>query len=305
MSHFKYFLQDPITARRVLPQGYTWIGNSNNVEQPYYIGNLDINLRDLRCRILLLRQELEYIVNSNLIIPFKNKYLKNAQILSNLPDCILKHRNGFVKQAIPGQDYVDYRELQNGKLCIAPHDINNSSNKFLSISDLTPGDIYHYFEKFDTHIEEYNEYKLEVSVNLGDINNSITNINNNITELTQQINEIENTTIYNVENNITNINNSITNINNDITNINNNITNIHNEIENITQWQTEVNTTLEVITELTTQINAILAVIANLQVLITTIQADIIAINQRLDNVASGDCIAWALGNDLLEIEFN
>lgn len=312
MKHLYKFLVDPITARRFLPKGYIWVGNNNNVEDFVLLDTFDINYRDLKARFLLLKQKVDYVLNSRLLLPTSNKYISQAQALDKLPPCILKHNNGIVKQAISGIDYVDYSSFSNGKLCVIHPEVSEISNKLISVSDITPLEIHN-------HFEEYNEYKTEVTnnfetikQNITEINNSITNITNEVTNVNQTINnhttEITNITneITNVNNNITNleqhIENNIQNIQEQIQNIDNSVTNITNEINNeinvnLGDINLQLQAQLEMINNLIAQVNSLVTAIANINALIVVLQA-------RMDSLEAGNCIAWALGNDMLTIEY-
>ena len=325
---FLPFLIDPRTGRRYLPQGCTWVGNEGNVETIAKLEEISCNCRDLKARLLILKNIVYSILNSRQLLPTTAKYYQDVQALDQLPAGILRHNKGWVKQARPGIDYVDYGTVSNGKLCVAPANISGNENKFVNVTDITPEDITNHFEEYNEHIEEYNEYKTEITNNFNNIHNDITNINN-------QINNIEGD-ITNIENNISNINNQITNINQNITNIEGDVTNITNKIENIEGDVTNITNKIENIegdvTNITNEINNItdnqnnyeidlgdikvqlqnqLEMINNIIAQVTAlfeaiglINVTLIDLQTQINALQAGEtsCIAWAMGHDLLEI---
>ena len=176
-------LIDPITGRRYLPKGYTWIGNGGNVED--FTQFPDFNCRDLRARFYLLAQIVKYVLNSRLIIPTKNKYMPNAQAIDEIIDnAILKHRNGVIKQAIAGVDYVDYKKLTDDYICITHPYISGQSNKFIDVSNLRVGDIENFIEDYEQFKVEFKaEIKAEIELALQPIVNVVNNVNVIITNL--------------------------------------------------------------------------------------------------------------------------
>lgn len=83
MSVEQDFLIDPITARRYLAENSIWIGNKNNVETlGDLLANIATNCRDLKCRLLLLQNKVNYILNAPQILPHRTKYYTDAQINS-------------------------------------------------------------------------------------------------------------------------------------------------------------------------------------------------------------------------------
>lgn len=272
------WLIDPITGRRVLPEGTTWIGNENNVESPAPIPVDKVNLRDLIARIHMLNVRLDYIRNSRLLIPFSNKYIPNAQVLSNLAPAILKQKGGIVKEAVAGEDYVDFQEMEDGKFCIINPNASTTSNKFICSTDITPQTI------------------INITEEVTNIDNTVNNITNEITNITEEINYIDNT-INNITNEFNNyagdvhnhfeniseyINNTINNFNNvinNITNVVNNITNnniINNVINNV-QHQTD-NHILELNFNFTVQLRLVFNLYLRLSATINAIIAAVIPI---------------------------
>lgn len=318
MKNWSLYLNDPLTGRRYLPKGYFWIGGENNVEDFFKLDTIERNCRDLKARLLLLRQEVSYVLNSRILLPTGNKYAPRAQALDKLEPCILRHNNGVVKPAVAGIHYVDYASFQMGKLCMIRSDVSNENNKFIAETDITPIDIHE-------HFEEYNEYKIETNITINEIKNDITNITNEIRNINTDITNINTTLnnhiteISNINNNITNINNeinkhetNITNINNDIDNIETTITNLNQQIQNIDDsvtnientitneinvdigdFKVQLETQLNMINNLIVQVNGLITAIANINNLI-------IGLQNQIDAVQTANCIAWAMGNDQL-----
>lgn len=325
---FLPFLIDPRTGRRYLPQGCTWVGNEGNVETIAKLEEISCNCRDLKARLLILKNIVYSILNSRQLLPTTAKYYQDVQALDQLPAGILRHNKGWVKQARPGIDYVDYGTVSNGKLCVAPANISGTENKFVNVTDITPEDITNHFEEYNEfhneyneHIEEYTEYKTEITNNFNNIHNDITNINNQINNIEGDITNIEEN-ISNINNQITNINKNITNIEGDVTNITNKIeniegdvTNITNEINNITDNQNnyevdmgdikvdigdikvQLQNQLEMINNIIAQVTALFNAIGLINVTLIDLQTQIDALKAR-----DASCIAWAMGHDLLEI---
>lgn len=329
MKNWSKYLFDPLTGRRFLPEGAVWVGNKNNVEDFYSINNLERNCRDLKTKLYLLQQKVDFVLNSRLLLPTRNKYTPQAQALDKLEPCLLRHNNGVVKKAVPGVHYVDYSSFSNGNLCAIHPSVSSEGQKFITASDITIPDIRN-------HFEEFHQYQVTVNNHYENIVENITNIENNITNITEEITNINQTIeyhtqeIYNVNNEINNINNNITNINQNYQNITNKINNINNNIEyNIQNIQEQINNIdnsvnniyeqihedididlgdfelqlqaqLNMINNLIAQVNALVAAVAEINAVI----AGIIAQINNLQ-IEQGGCIAWAMGNDMLTVCYN
>lgn len=191
MSVEQDFLIDPITARRYLAENSIWIGNKNNVETlGDLLANIATNCRDLKCRLLLLQNKVNYILNAPQILPHRTKYYTDAQALDNLPPCILRHNNGFIKQARPGIDYVDYKKITDDYICITRSDISGQNNKYIDVSNLRIEDIENLIEDYEQFKIEFKaEIKAEIELALQPIVNVINNVNIVITNLPDIINK--------------------------------------------------------------------------------------------------------------------
>lgn len=243
-------LIDPITGRRYLPEGHIWIGNEHNVEDFANLETLIFNCRDLRARLYLLSQIVAYICNSRIIVPTKIKYLTNAQAIDEIEtNSILKHKNGVLKKAIPGEDYVDYQQISDGKFCVSYPTINETSNKFIDVSDISPKDI-------KDHWDEYERFKLEIKnefeIKLKGVVELVNNINTLITTLPNIT--VNNQTINNIGDTINQVQQTINNITEQIRNI---IEKINNNNYDFDLQQTLENFRL--------QINNILRIVNNLK----------------------------------------
>ena len=228
-QHELGWLIDPLTGRRYLPEGYIYIGGANNVETPMkldeFIEELNINWRDLRSRLLLLKQRVDYVLNSQLIIPFENKYIKNAQVLSKLQPALLKHKNGIISEAISGKDYVDVKNVQNGKFALIEVTATPEKNKFIQVSKYGPDDI-----------------KNEINVT---IDNSKTEIINEVTqEITQNVEKtVKNHTtkiVFDFSSHFNNVSKFITEFETNLNNTIQLINNINNNINTTTELQTQL-----------------------------------------------------------------
>jgi len=227
-----YHLIDPITGRRPLEEKYIYVGNSNNIEEPVLFSDLLSNVRDLRDKLALLALKFDYIANSRLLIPEKNKYLHNAQALNELSNTLLRHVNGVVKEAISGIHYTDVQNFpeEEGKICIIKSTANEIQNKFIRPADIDIGTI-------KTTIKITYETKNIINQTIQEINNitqTVTNNVQNIHNITQNIQNITNN-VQNVIKNITDIYNNIENINNTINYLTQETKNIYQNIQNITE----------------------------------------------------------------------
>lgn len=341
-----YHLIDPITGRRPLEEGFIFVGNKNNIEEPVLLQSLLLNVRDLQSKLSLLAYKFEYIANSRLLLPEKNKYLNHAQALNKLSDSLLRHTNGVVKEAIPGVHYVDYKDFKDEVVCGVQSDICDNNNKWIKPSKIKISDINQTIEETTNIKQEIKNVQEITNQNTININNNTTNINN-ITNKTEQINNnikniqevINNTTneikniqetinnikyennnnqeiINNITNETKNIQEVINNITNEITdntktinNIENNIKNtqeninnmqetINNEYNNNMEFKNTINTTLQ------NNINLINNVIAQITILGGVVDGLVAIVETLQNNPNTNDCIAWAMGNDNLDIEW-
>ncbi len=90
-------LISPVTGRRWLEKGHVFLGNADNIEETYPLFEDQLFLRDLRSRLLQIKQDLLWLQEASFILQKDNKYLKGAQALNKLPAGLLSHTNGIVE----------------------------------------------------------------------------------------------------------------------------------------------------------------------------------------------------------------
>ena len=323
------FFHDDSTGKRYLKQDYIWIGYGNierAIPASLFIKTF-VNYRNLTSKVLLLQEQLNQFLKSELILPVANEQCPNSQDVSALEDGVLKHTRGVLKRAVEGKDIFGVKDTEDMKIAIVDASIDENDNKFVYKSDLTIKDIKDFKE-------EYYEFKQETNTTIKEIKDNITKVENNIKEIEENINNIEEN-ITKIETNVTNNTKNITelqqdnstnktdiknlkeevnNITKNITNIENNITKIEEEINNINQHGSEFDLNLEVrlgdlevqLGDLVAQVNALAVALANLQALVANLQALIANIQTQIDGITGADpaCWAWALCNDLGEFSW-
>lgn len=284
-------LIDPITGLRALPNRHIWVGSANNVEEAVSIEQIQNNVRDLKARVLLLTHKLNYICNSRLVTPTHNKYLTNNTELDKLPDSILRHVNGVVKNAISGVHYTDVidRPVEEEKVCVIESAANSTSHKFIR-----PGNIS--LTEIITNIE----LTAELQANIEIINNNIVQVETNITNINNTVNN-HTTQIQNINNTINNITNEITNIENTINNHTTQLQNIDNSITNI---NTTINNQIDINADFSADIALINAAIGVINAQIANINAILVALQQAIEHFTVGACYMWYYAHDELDFDF-
>lgn len=180
-------------------------------------------------------------------------------------------------------------------------------NTYSSLQNIVNNN-YTVIQELTKQIQEINNVTNNI-VKMGDV---ITNLGDTITSIDNRVTNNE----YNVQNvhysleqvinNITNITQMVNNVKNEITH---NISNITNELTNnfsIELGNIEIKFTsqLEIINNIVA--NAIINLMA-MATQITELQTTVLILKNKMDTIVSGEnqCIAWAMGNDCLNVTYN
>lgn len=282
-------LIDPITGLRFLPEGCVWMGSGNNVEEAVTLDSIKSNVRDLKARVLLLTHKLDYLCNSRLVTPTHNKYLNNNTELDKLPNSILRHVNGVVKNAVSGVHYTDVVDtpLEEEKVCVIDSAANSTSHKLIRPSNLSLAEIINNI----SNVAEIQNNIQQINNDIEQIETNINNVNNTVNTHTTQIQNINNT-INEHSTEIQNINNTINNISREVTNIENTLdahtTQIQNIDNSITNINTTINNQIDINADFTADIGIINAAIAAINNQIIAINAAIVALQEVIASITGG-----------------
>lgn len=181
---FTDFFMSPVTGRMILPmfpdlyQNYVWIGNRNDRPLPSPI------IIDLRLEIIDLRRRLS---ETRFILQAASQDFDSSQALNELIPGMLRHDDGIVSI-----QHLTYNKIWVGNVDNYPEESDVLSGIEIEIGDinLTIDSILDHLFDIDVKLDILFEFKLEVEIQLGDINIELGDINIELGDINTSIESI-------------------------------------------------------------------------------------------------------------------
>jgi septation ring formation regulator EzrA len=181
---FTDFFMSPVTGRIILPmfpdlyQNYVWIGNRNDRPLPSPI------IIDLRLEIIDLRRRLS---QTRFILQAASQNFDSSQALNELIPGMLRHDDGIVSI-----QHLTYNKIWVGNVDNYPEESDVLSGIEIEIGDinLTIDSILDHLFDIDVKLDILFEFKLEVEIQLGDINIELGDINIELGDINTSIESI-------------------------------------------------------------------------------------------------------------------